>query len=76
MLLSLGRFVNQFLQEFVQAPNPLITPGVSPYRHLAFVRLALADDQHVRHLLQLRFPYFVPDFLVATVNFHADAGPR
>ena len=54
--------------------GPWSPVSAAAHRHRAFGHLAIADHQHVRHLLQLRFPNLVPDLLLAFVQFDAQAG--
>ena len=52
----------------------LVAAGARPHRHGALRALAVADDEHVRHLLQLGLPDLISNLLLALVEL--DPQPR
>src|SRR5215218_4917183 len=68
-------FVARPLDELLERGSPPIAFAVTPDGHGALLLLLVADDQHVRHLPDLRLADLLPDRLRALVQLRAQSGP-
>ena len=62
--------------ELVDRPRALVAAGAAAHRHGALLDLAVADHEHVGHLLQLRLADLVADLLLPLVEFDPQPGRR
>ena len=60
----------------VDRPRALVAARARPHRHGAFRALAVADDQHVGHLLQLGLPDLISNLFLALVELDPQPGRR
>ena len=69
--LGLGRLGRQARDGLVERHRPEVALAVAAQRHGALLGLAVADDEHVGHLAQLRLADLAPDRLGAVVELGA-----
>src|SRR6188768_2649597 len=71
---ALAHLGERAIDEHRQRLRPLIAALARAHRHRAVGALAIADDQHVRHFLQLRLADLIANLFLAVVELRAQPG--
>src|SRR5688572_18591422 len=71
---AFGNFVLRQRDEIGHRAWALVAAGARSHRHRALGALPVADDQHVRHLLQLSLSNLISDLFLPLVEFHTQPG--
>src|SRR5690554_811023 len=65
-------FLQHLRGKFLHRQAALIPFPAVPHRYLAFFLLPCTHNEHVRDLLQLRFPDFLAQLFISAVHFNPD----